>query len=124
MRKLGKTKEPAMETNEKNYSEEGMREGHPGTINPNEVNVTPPSKNIKQLDKEDIEESGLGRDTSYKQAEEFIADPVSQTTENPTYNQAQEKLTDTEDEMRLDHRDPSNSIEDWDAEKNRTGRHK
>ncbi len=113
-----------MDTNKKNYSERGMREGHPGSINPNEAGMTPPSKNVRQLDKEDIEQSGLGRDTSYKQAEEFIADPVSQVGDNKSFSDAQKKLTDTEDEMRLDHRDPSNSIEDWDAEKNNSGRHK
>ena len=113
-----------MDTNEKNYSRHGMKEGHPGNINPEEHGVTPPSKNVKQLDTEDIEQSGLGRDTSYKQAEEFIADPVSQFGEKESFTEAQRKLTDTEDEMRLDHRDPSNSIEDWDAEKNNSGRHK
>ncbi len=113
-----------METNEENYSRRGMREGHPGNINPNEAGMTPPSKNVKQLDREDIDASGLGRDTSYKQAEEFIADPISQSSESPGFHEAQKKLTDTEDEMRLDHRDPSNSIEDWDAEKNNSGRHK
>src|SRR5690606_2310856 len=114
-----------METNEEKYSREGMREAHPGTINPDELGATPPSKNVKQLDKEDIEESGLGRDTSYKQAEEFIADPVGQFGRNQeNINEAQNKLTDTEDELRLDHRDPANSIEDFDAEKNRSGRHK
>ena len=113
-----------MDTKEENYSKHGMREGHPGNINPDEVGQTPPAKNVKQLDKEDIKESGLGRDTSYRQAEEFVADPIGQSGESQSYDQAQKKLTDTEDEMRLDHRDPSNSIEDWDAEKNSSGRHK
>ena len=38
--------------------------------------------------------------------------------------QAKEKEFDTSDEERVDNRDQNNSTEDWDAEENRSGRHK
>lgn len=38
--------------------------------------------------------------------------------------QAREKEFDTSDEERIDNRDKNDSTKDWDAEENRSGRHK
>ncbi len=38
--------------------------------------------------------------------------------------QAREKELDTTDEERIDNRDQNDSTKDWDAEENRSGRHK
>ncbi len=38
--------------------------------------------------------------------------------------EAKEKQLDTTDENRIDNRDENDSTKDWDAEENRSGRHK
>lgn len=38
--------------------------------------------------------------------------------------EAKKKQLDTTDEQRIDHRDENDSTKDWDAEENRSGRHK
>ena len=63
-----------MERNDKNYARHGMREGHPGFINPEDVNNINPAKAIRSTEHLDIKESGFGRDVSQQPADEHIED--------------------------------------------------
>lgn len=116
------------------YSNDGMREGDPGNINPNEVNRGNPAKDIRAKEKLDINESELGRDQSYKAAEEHIDDGITQIDEetktmrdeevSDSMKETMRKEFDTDDFRRVDERDNNDSSEDWDAERSRTGRQK
>ena len=116
------------------YSKDGMQEGDPGNINPNEIGRNNPAKNISATEKLDINESELGRDQSHRAAEEIIDDNISQIDEG-TKNMREEEISesmketmrkefDTEDFKRVDERDNGDSTKDWDAERSRTGRQK
>ena len=124
-----------METTEK-YSKDGMREGNPGSINPNDLDQKHPAKHILQQEKLDINQSESGRNQGHRQSEEIIDDNISQI--DPETKQLQDekneheetrahtlkKEFDTDDFNRVDERDNEDSSEDWDAEKSRTGRQK
>lgn len=120
--------------NQDKYRKDGMREGDPGNIDPNEIGRSNPAKDIRAVDKLDINESGFGRDQSYKAAEEHIDDGISQIddeTRNMRHEEVSESMKqtmrkefDTEDFDRVDERDLGDSSEDWDAERSRTGRQK
>lgn len=118
-----------METNKNSYSREGMREGDPGNIDPDDRSWTEPAKAIHQKDRLDIKESGYGRDVSQTPADEHI-ESFSQIEGHGTdfdsddMEQTMAKEFDTDDFRRVDERDNNDSSEDWDAEKSRTGRHK
>ena len=118
------------------YSENGMREGHPGNINPNEFDRKHPAKDIPQQEKLDINQSESGRNQGHRQSEEIIDDNISQidsetkqlqdekNEHDETMAQTLKKEFDTDDFNRVDERDNEDSSEDWDAEKSRTGRQK
>lgn len=123
-----------MSTSEK-YSKDGMGEGHPGHINPNEIGKSHPSKDIPEREKIDINESQLGREQGQTPADEHIDDSFSQIdndtkeirmnqSKNDSMEQTVKKEFDTDDFRRVDERDHEDSTEDWDAEKSRTGRQK
>lgn len=119
-----------MESNEKNYSRNGMGEGDPGNINPRENDYVAPAKNISEIEKLERNESGSGVRDSHRQPEEFIAEPVSQIDDQTkklheqSLRDSESKQFDTDDETRTDNRDKADSTQDWDAEQNRTGRNK
>ncbi len=70
-----------MESEEKNYSRHGMGEGDPGSVNPNEINRTPPDKNISETEKLRAEESDEGRYVSQKPDTENLDQHISQIDE-------------------------------------------
>ncbi len=123
-----------MDTHE-NYRQRGMGEGNPGNINPNEINANTPDKAISETEKLERRESALGINQSKRASAENLDQQLSQidegTKEMKQENKAQqredstnEKQFDTDDFKRVDERDTNDSSEDWDAEKNRTGRQK
>jgi len=118
-----------METNRNNYTHDGMHEGHPGNIDPDDHSHKEPAKTIHQREHLDIKESGFGRDQSQTPADEHI-ERFSQIEGHGTQFDADDmeetfaKEFDTDDFNRVDERDNGNSSEDWDAERSRTGRHK
>ena len=118
------------------YSEDGMSEGNPGNIDPNELDRKHPAKDIPQQEKLDINQSESGRNQGHRQSEEIIDDNISQidsetkqlheekNEHDETMAQTLKKEFDTDDFNRVDERDNEDSSEDWDAEKSRTGRQK
>jgi len=124
-----------MDTNEKNYRHEGMSEGDPGSIDSRESGRIAPDKNVSEIEKLDIKESGLGREQGQTPADEHI-DSFWQidgetremnhlkAEDDESMKQALDKEFDTSDFNRVDERDQSDSSADWDAEKSRTGRQK
>jgi hypothetical protein len=116
-----------METHGKEYSKHGMQQDNPGNIDPEETGRPHPAKVINAIDHLDIKESELGRDQGQKPADEHIDHRFSQIDEETAekYSASNSgKQFDTDDFKRVDERDNQNSTEEWDAEKNRTGRHK
>lgn len=105
------------------------REDKPRDINPKEVNKNDSAKDIKSQEKIDIKESELGRESSQVPADEHV-EGISQIDKN-TKKLHQEKHT-LEEKYDLnskeipedDNRDKGNSIDDWNAQNNRSGRHK
>ena len=105
------------------------REDKPRDINPKEVIKSNPAKDILAQKKIDIKESELGRDQSQTPADEHI-EGVSQI--DKATKKMQQKAQSEEEEYDLnskelneeDNRDKNDSTDDWDAEHNRSGRHK
>lgn len=105
------------------------REDKPRDINPKEVNRKDEAKDIKAQEKIDIKESGLGRDQGQTPLDEHV-EGISQIDkgtkklhiENHT---AEEKYDLNSKEIpEDDNRDKGDSTEDWNAQNNRSGRHK
>ena len=105
------------------------REDQPRDINPKEVNRKDDAKDIKSQEKIDIKESGLGRDQGQTPADEHV-EGISQIDKG-TKNLHDEKRA-SEEKYDLnskeipeeDKRDKGDSTEDWNAQNNRSGRHK
>ena len=105
------------------------REDQPRDINPKEVNRKDDAKDIKSQEKIDIKESGLGRDQGQTPADEHV-EGISQIDKG-TKNLHDEKRA-SEEKYDLnskeipeeDNRDKGDSTEDWNAQNNRSGRHK
>ncbi len=118
-----------METNKNNYSREGMHEGNPGNIDPDDRSYREPAKTIHQRERLEIKESGFGRDQGQIPADEHI-ERFTQIKGHGTQfgsddmEQTFAKEFDTDDFKRVDERDNGDSSDDWDAERSRTGRHK
>ncbi len=70
-----------MESTEKNYSRDGMREGDPGSINSNDFNRKTPDKNVSETDPLRAEESDHGRYVSQKPDTENLDQHISQIDE-------------------------------------------
>lgn len=105
------------------------REDTPRDINPKEVNRKGDAKDIKSQEKIAIKESGLGRDQGQTPADEHV-EGISQI-DNGTKKMHDEKRASEEKydlnskEIPLeDDRDKGDSTEDWNAQNNRSGRHK
>lgn len=105
------------------------REDQPRDINSKEVNRKDDAKNIKSQEKIEIKESGLGRDQGQTPADEHV-EGISQI-DNQTKKLHAEKH-ENEEKYDLnskeipeeDNRDKGDSTEDWNAQNNRSGRHK
>jgi len=113
------------------YSKEGMQEGNPGSINPNEVGRKSPDKNIPGQEKLHINESESGRNQSHRPAEEKVDENYTQIDNGTkellaeeSLRKAEKKQFDTSDENRVDERDTNDSTTDWHAEKSRTSHNK
>lgn len=105
------------------YHKEGTGEGDPGNIDPREVDRDPPAKAISSEETLQRNESAFGINWSLKASQEHIDDGITQI-DDATKQMLTEKENDTDDQNRLDARDREDSSEDWDAEKNRSGRNK
>lgn len=114
------------------YSRNGPREGHPGSINPDEVGRKTPAKSISGQEKLHINESESGRNQAHRPAEEKIDENYTQIDEGTiklqedkkSMLQAEKKQFDATDENRIDERDTKDSTTDWNAEKSRTSHNK
>jgi hypothetical protein len=118
-----------METDRNNYMREGMHEGHPGNINPEDRSQKEPAKAIHQKENLEIKESGFGRDQGQTPADEHIEifgqiEGHGTNFDSDDMEQTMAKEFDTDDFRRVDERDNGDSSQDWDAEKSRTGRQK
>jgi hypothetical protein len=102
-----------MDTPEK-YSKNGMGEGNPGHIDPNEINRKDIAKNLTTHQKPDIKESGFGREQGQMPTDEHLG----------SMEQTLKKEFDTDDFRRVDERDNGDSAEEWNAEKSRTSHNK
>lgn len=104
------------------------REDIPRDINADEIGFEPSAKKLKALEKIDIKESELGRELSQKPYEEHIEESHSQIDKATILLQQQKKENpdnSVKDEINEnDNRDLKDSTKDWDAENNKTGRHK
>lgn len=104
--------------NEKN------REDIPRDINPRATGFEPSSKKIKAQEKIDIKESEVGRELGQEPYDEHIEQNLSQI-DKETIELRKENSDNLNNEINVqDNRDHSDSTQDWDAENNRTGRHK
>lgn len=105
------------------------REDQPRDINPKEVNRKDDAKEIKSQEKIDIKESGLGRDQGQTPADEHV-EGISQIDKgtkklNDEKRASEEKYDLNSKEIpEEDNRDKGDSTEDWNAQNNRSGRHK
>ncbi len=105
------------------------REDKPRDINPKEVNRKEEAKDLKAQEKINIKESGLGRDQGQTPADEHV-EGISQidkgTKKLHTENQIAEEKYDlnSKEIPDEDNRDKGDSTEDWNAQNNRSGRHK
>lgn len=105
------------------------REDQPRDINPKEVNRKDDAKNIKSQEKIKIKESGLGRDQGQTPADEHvegISQIDSQTKKLHAKKHENEEKYDlnSKEIPEEDNRDKGDSTEDWNAQNNRSGRHK
>ena len=118
-----------------NYRNHGMKEGNPGNIDPEEIDNVAPSKIISETETLQRNESALGINQSLKASAENLDLETSQIddetrqmqadkNQSQSMEQTMRKEFDTSDFNRVDERDQHDSSEDWDAEQNRTGRHK
>ncbi len=113
------------------YSKYGPREGHPGSINPEEIGRKSPAKAIPGQEKLHINESGSGRNQAHRPAEEKVDENYTQIDQGTielqqekSLEQAKKKQFDETDENRIDQRDNNDSTSDWNAEKSRTSHNK
>ncbi|RZJ34978.1 MAG: hypothetical protein EOO51_07565 [Flavobacterium sp.] len=108
------------------YHKDGTGEGNPGSIDPNEIDRDPPAKAIREQEILQRNESAFGINWSLKASQEHIDDGITQIDEETRQmlSAKSDKENDTDDQNRIDERDPDASSEDWDAEKNRSGRNK
>ena len=114
-----------MNTNDQQKNES---EDRPRAIHPDEVNSEHPARKLKSQEKIDIKESELGRDSTQDPQDEKIEDNLSQVDEG-TIKLQEEKKERAELDLKQginedDNRDHNDSTKDWEAEHNRTGRHK
>lgn len=104
-------------------------EDQPRDINPKEVNRKHDAKDIKSQDKIDIKESELGRNQGQTPADEHV-EGISQidkgTKKLHDENHSNEEKYDfnSKEIPEEDNRDKGDSTEDWNAQNNRSGRHK
>ncbi len=113
-----------MTTNDdhKDY-EKRTPDSQPEKINNKDVDFTPPAHEIKGESKTPLKQSELGREQGQTPASE--EQNITQIDKGTVKIQNQ-KLVDEEKMLEgNDERDPDlDSSKDWDAEKNRSGRHK
>lgn len=111
---------------EKNHSH---REDQPRDINPKEVNRKDDAKTLKSKEKINIKESGLGRETSQQPVDEHV-EGISQIDKGTKKLHDQHKAGEEKYDLNSkeipeeDNRDKGDSTEDWNAQNNRSGRHK
>lgn len=105
------------------------REDKPRDINPKEVNRKDDAKSLKSKEKISIKESELGREMSQQPVDEHVQG-ISQIDKKTTKlhqknHEAEEKYDLNSKEIpEKDNRDKGDSTEDWNAQNNRSGRHK
>lgn len=104
------------------------REDKPRDINPKEVIKSNPAKDIMSQEKIDIKESGLGREQGQSPADEHV-EGVSQIDKETKKMQQKSHIekeydANSKELNEEDNRDKNDSTDDWDAENNRSGRHK
>lgn len=105
------------------------REDQPRDINPKEVNRKDDAKDIKSQEKIDIKESGLGRDQGQTPADEHV-EGISQIDKGTKKLHDQKSASEEKYDLNSkeipeeDNRDKGDSTEDWNAQNNRSGRHK
>jgi len=110
-------------------SDNNNREDKPRDINPKEVNKNDTAKDIKSQEKIDIKESELGREQGQTPADEHV-EGISQidkgTKKLHTENHSREEKYDlnSKEIPEEDNRDKGDPTEDWNAQNNRSGRHK
>lgn len=105
------------------------REDKARDINPKEVNRPDDAKSIKSQEKIDIRESELGREQGQTPADEHVEgiSQIDKGTKNlHEKNHAREEKynLNSKEIPEEDNRDKGDSIEDWNAQNNRSGRHK
>ena len=105
------------------------REDQPRDINPKEVNRKEFLNELKSKEKIDIRESELGRETSQMPADEHV-EGISQIDKGTKNLQDEKRAREEKYDLNSkeipdeDNRDKGNSIDDWNAQNNRSGRHK
>jgi len=110
-------------------SNHNNREDKPRDINPKEVNRTGDAKEIKAQEKIDIKESGLGRDQGQSPADEHVEgisqiDKATKNLHNENHLREEKYDLNSKEIPEEDNRDKGDSTEDWNAQNNRSGRHK
>lgn len=105
------------------------REDSPRDINPKEVNRKDTAKDIQSKEKIDIKESGLGRESSQQPADEHV-EGISQIDKGTKKMHEEKRKSEETYDLNSkeipeeDNRDKGDSTEDWNAQNNRSGRHK
>ena len=110
-------------------SNHNNREDKPRDINPKDLNRKDEAKDIKSQEKIEIKESGLGRETSQTPSDEHIEGISQIDSSTKKLHDEKKKLEEKYDlnsnEIPLeDNRDKGDGTEDWNAQYNRSGRHK
>lgn len=103
-------------------------EDKPAAIHPDATHLEHPAKQIKAQEKVDIKESGFGREQGQSPAEEHL-ESFSQIDDADASAAPEEPAGESPDGFRKtinspDERDLDDSLTDWDAQNNRSGRHK
>lgn len=106
-----------------------QREDQPRDINPKEVNRKEEAKDINSKEKIAIKESGLGREMSQQPADEHVEgisqiDKKTKKLHNEKHAEEEKYDLNSKEIPEKDDRDKGNSTEDWNAQNNRSGRHK
>ncbi len=109
--------------NNHDNSEKNAADSQPQNINNQDVDFKPSAHDIKGETKTPLKQSELGRDQGQSPASE---EQEFTNIDKGTLEIQKQKMEAKEDTPeRKDGRDPElDSSKDWDAEKNRTGRHK
>jgi len=64
--------------------ENKIREGQASDVNPQEIGINPPAKELKSQEKVKIKESGIGREASQTPADEQQTEPILSQIDDAT----------------------------------------